>query len=197
MTMRNAIASAFRQYFVFSGRARRSEYWFFFLFEIEIAIVIGLYRITLRDSNIYQWLSTIETIITTAILIPRFTLGWRRLHDIGKSGGWAIFDVAYTYLFEIIPDSAYDDDSSLILLLLCVVVIWKIIYIIWMAREGQSGPNKYGPDPKAAESITQPSLSSDLLPNKTTASEIKYCRECGKPIEVGSVFCKHCGKKLL
>ena len=72
-----------KKYAVFSGRARRKEYWMFALFNFIIAIVIGI----------------IEGIIGTgflgilymlAVLIPCLAVSVRRLHDIDRTGWWVL-----------------------------------------------------------------------------------------------------------
>ena len=71
-----------RKYAVFSGRARRKEYWMFGLVNIIIAIailVIGIF------AGINQILSSLYSL---ALIIPSIAVGIRRLHDIGRSGWW-------------------------------------------------------------------------------------------------------------
>ena len=82
---------ALRKYAVFSGRARRKEYWMFVLVHIIISIVIfiignfavGLYGL--------------------AIIIPAFAVAIRRLHDTGRSGWWLLVNcvpiIGWTILF--------------------------------------------------------------------------------------------------
>ena len=76
MNLGQAISSVFRQYFVFSGRACRSEYWWFFLFNFIVGIVLSL---------IFPVLYVIWVIGT---IIPGFAVLDRRLHDTGRSGWW-------------------------------------------------------------------------------------------------------------
>ena len=63
-------------YATFNGRARRSEYWFFTLFNAIVAFILGL---------IFPPISFIYPIF---ILLPSLAVLVRRLHDIGKSGWW-------------------------------------------------------------------------------------------------------------
>lgn len=73
-----AIKTCFDKYAIFEGRANRSEYWYFCLFNFILCCVPYL-----------GWLATLGTII------PSIAVGVRRLHDIGKSG--------WNYLFCLIP----------------------------------------------------------------------------------------------
>ena len=71
-----------KKYAVFNGRARRSEYWYFVLFNCIIAFVIGFIGGMIK-------MNFISTIYSLAVLDPVIAVGIRRLHDIGKSG-WFI-----------------------------------------------------------------------------------------------------------
>lgn len=64
-----------KKYAVFEGRARRKEYWFFFLFNITISIVLELVGIM-----------ALQLVYGLGVLIPSIAVSVRRLHDIGKSG---------------------------------------------------------------------------------------------------------------
>ena len=66
----------------FNGRARRSEYWYFVLFNIIVGFVLGLIFGMIK----LPWLSYVYSL---AVLIPSLAVCVRRLHDIGKSG-WFI-----------------------------------------------------------------------------------------------------------
>ncbi|PCH81987.1 MAG: hypothetical protein COB90_02525 [Hyphomicrobiales bacterium] len=69
---------AFNKYFDFGTRSRRSEYWFFVLFNIVIGLVLG-------------WISpNISGLYTLAVLIPGIAVAVRRLHDTDRSGWWLL-----------------------------------------------------------------------------------------------------------
>ena len=114
----------------FSGRARRSEYWYFCIANIVVipCIFLFIYIINwfgLFNDN-YEVKSNIAISIIlgylTLIIIPYLALCVRRLHDIGKSG--------FMILINLIP---------------YIGIIW---FIILLFREGTYGNNEYGPDPK-------------------------------------------------
>lgn len=71
------------KYAQFSGRARRSEYWYFVLFNFLIGI--GLVMI-----DTFLGTAFLNMIYSLLILIPGIAVGARRLHDIGKSGWWLL-----------------------------------------------------------------------------------------------------------
>lgn len=113
-----ALQSVFSKYATFSGRARRSEYWYFVLLQVIVTAVLnGLYSAT--ESVAF---SAILVLFDLALLVPSLAVCWRRLHDIGKSGGY--------YFFVLIP-----------------LVGW-ILLLVWMCQDSQPGANQYGPNPK-------------------------------------------------
>ncbi|BDH03819.1 MULTISPECIES: DUF805 domain-containing protein [Streptomyces] len=68
-----------KKYAVFSGRARRQEYWMFFLFNLIISIVLAIVDAAL-DTQVLQ------LVYALAVLLPSLAVGVRRLHDTGRSG---------------------------------------------------------------------------------------------------------------
>ena len=73
-----AIKSCLGQYATFSGRASRSEYWWFFLFQVLVMVAASM----LGD--------VINGIASLALLLPALAVGARRLHDIGRTGWWQL-----------------------------------------------------------------------------------------------------------
>lgn len=74
------------QYAVFQGRARRKEYWYFYLLLMIINFVLGFL------SGLYDsvGLSILSTLLMLAALIPSIAAGVRRLHDTNRSGWWLL-----------------------------------------------------------------------------------------------------------
>jgi uncharacterized membrane protein YhaH (DUF805 family) len=73
--------SCLSQYATFSGRASRSEFWWFFLFQILALIVSGM----LGD--------VAYSILALLLLLPALAVGTRRLHDVGRSGWWQLLTI--------------------------------------------------------------------------------------------------------
>ena len=97
-----AVKLAFVHYADFKGRARRSEYWWFTLFNIVVSSVI---------SGIFPELAWIWTL---AVLVPGIALVVRRLHDVGKSGWfylWIFLPLAgyIIMLIQLLKDSGPDN----------------------------------------------------------------------------------------
>ncbi len=76
-----------KNYVGFQGRARRTEYWMFVLFNFIIAIVLALVEMLLGIGNFLSYLYSL------AILIPSLAVVFRRLHDTGKSGLWILISL--------------------------------------------------------------------------------------------------------
>lgn len=111
-----------KKYACFSGRARRQEYWLFFLFNLIASIIIGVIAgVLVRVTNVTAF-AFLGTIYNLAVLIPGFAVFVRRMHDIGKSGWW--------WLIAFIP------------------LIGIIVLIVFCCLDSQPGENQYGPNPK-------------------------------------------------
>jgi len=148
-----AIRLAFRNYFKFSGRSRRSEYWWFFLLT-QVLSIIG-------NIPIVGWI--IGIIGGLAVIIPGISITTRRLHDIGRSGWWQLGYWVVTIVVWIVLIGAFAAGfavlenerywfAGLLFLLSTAASIGAIaliaVWVIWLVRKGDLGPNKYGPDPR-------------------------------------------------
>nr|WP_297309504.1 DUF805 domain-containing protein [uncultured Flavobacterium sp.] len=82
----NYYLKVLQNYANFNGRARRSEYWYFYLFNLIIAIILGFIGILINStilSNIYS----------LVVLIPGIAVAIRRMHDVGKSGWYILIPI--------------------------------------------------------------------------------------------------------
>lgn len=86
----NYFVKVLKNYAVFSGRARRSEYWYFTLISTIISIILTLIET-------YTAIPGISTVYSLAILVPSIAVGVRRMHDINKSG-WFILIPIYNLI---------------------------------------------------------------------------------------------------
>jgi uncharacterized membrane protein YhaH (DUF805 family) len=83
MPFPEAVRRVLTQYATFTGRARRSEYWWFFLFNaIVSAVASGI------DAVI--GFPALQIVAGLALLVPGLAVGARRLHDTGRSGWWQL-----------------------------------------------------------------------------------------------------------
>ncbi|PFM78995.1 hypothetical protein COJ46_15830 [Bacillus sp. AFS077874] len=76
-----------KNYAVFSGRARRTEYWMFFLFNAIITIILSILQ---SIADIDNLLTGIYGLLT---ILPSLAVGARRLHDSGRSGWWLLIGI--------------------------------------------------------------------------------------------------------
>ena len=83
-----------KKYFVFNGRASRSEFWWFYLFTIFGYIFCAIVDAMLGTTPVFYWLFAIGT------LAPYFAVACRRLHDVGYSGWLQLLSIT---IIGIIP----------------------------------------------------------------------------------------------
>ena len=119
MGFMDAISYCFRHYVGFNGRAARSEYWYWTLFVYLLLIVCWLIDMTAFGFNT-TGVNPMTVLATLATLLPTLAVSARRLHDIDRSGWWA---------------------------LLIFTVIGYIVLIYWACLRGTVGANRFGPDP--------------------------------------------------
>ena len=127
-----------KKYAVFNGRAQRSEYWFFILFNIIISIILSVLDGLLGSYDVQSGFGLLSGIYSLAVIVPSIAVTTRRLHDIGKSGWWQ--------LIAIIP------------------LLGAIVLIIWLAMDSKED-NKYGENPKRSntnEENSSNNLSQEL-----------------------------------
>ena len=78
MNMQDAFLTCLKKYAIFSGRASRSEYWWFVL--AQMLVVMGASIVS----------DTLGALVMLALLVPSCAAAARRLHDAGRSGWWQL-----------------------------------------------------------------------------------------------------------
>lgn len=119
MSFSESISSVFSKYADFSGRARRSEYWYFCLANFCITLVLGWL------SRKIGFFKIVDLVYSLAVLVPGLAVLWRRLHDVGKSGGYAFM--------VLIP------------------LVGAILLLIKLCTDSEPGHNRFGANPKGNE----------------------------------------------
>ena len=119
MNFGQAIASGFKKYVDFTGRAARSEFWFWTLFAVLASIAGGAIDFVLFPDVLA---SPVQSIVGLVLFLPGLAVSIRRLHDIDRTGWW---------------------------FLLVFTVIGLIVLLVWNCMRGTLGPNRFGPDPLA------------------------------------------------
>ncbi|MFC7879971.1 DUF805 domain-containing protein [Isoptericola sp. NPDC057391] len=144
MSFSDAIKSVFSQYANFSGRARRSEFWYFYLFVLIVNVVFwilflvtgGASAATMSPDGTMTDASTglaagamvvvgIWSLVGLALVLPTLAVMIRRLHDQDRSG--------FFWWLSVIP------------------FVGGIIMLVLYAQPGTVGPNRFGADPKGAQ----------------------------------------------
>lgn len=113
-----------QNYAVFSGRARRKEYWMFVLFNFIFLSVLTIVDVVTRMYSFDVGLGVLSGVYTFATFIPALAVTVRRLHDTNHSGWWVFISL--------------------------VPFVGAIILLVFLATDSQPGPNQYGPNPKAS-----------------------------------------------
>ncbi|MEY2194039.1 DUF805 domain-containing protein [Neobacillus sp. BF23-41] len=99
-----------KQYVGFSGRARRKEYWMFYLFNaIAMIVLTVLDRVLGTDPFLHG-------LYSLAVLLPGLAVTFRRLHDTGRSGAWILIALipiigAIVLIVFMCTDSQADDNQ--------------------------------------------------------------------------------------
>jgi uncharacterized membrane protein YhaH (DUF805 family) len=147
MGMGEAFKTCMRKYADFSGRARRSEYWWYVLvvnlislpFSILIAVGYIAFVVSVAaestpsgevDAGDLPWATLVvpfvlALIVSLAFLLPSYAAQVRRLHDMGQTGLWVLLNLA---------------GLGIVATVMCIM-------------DSQPGPNQWGPDPKAGERV--------------------------------------------
>ena len=119
MGFTEAVATCFRKYATFSGRARRAEYWWWSLFATILGAI--MYLIDGRVFPSYTDIGPATAILSLALFLPGLSVTVRRLHDTGRSAWWV--------------------------LILLVPLIGFFVLLYWTIRSGDPTANAYGPNP--------------------------------------------------
>jgi uncharacterized membrane protein YhaH (DUF805 family) len=117
----NWYVDVLKKYAVFSGRARRKEFWMYSLFNFIIAFGIGFMEGLFGEGG-EALIGPISMVYALAVFLPGLAVTIRRLHDTGRSGWW--------------------------LFLAAVPIIGALAVLWFLIQEGESAENIYGPDPK-------------------------------------------------
>lgn len=122
MNFGEAIVSGLQNYFKISGRASRSEFWYFVLFCVLASIATMILDFFLFRSLAAQGLGPTNTIADLILLVPGIAVSVRRLHDIDRTGWWYL--IAFT-------------------------IVGGILLFVWAVQKGTAGRNRFGEDPLA------------------------------------------------
>ncbi len=140
MGFREAVTVCIQDYYTFSGRARRSEYWWFFLFVIVGSVLLAAFDAVIFGEDMLLGLNGLFGLLT---FLPQLAVSWRRMHDTGRPGWFNLLPVVPIVPLFVIDSG--DPIPTLVLLFMSVVVM--IVVLIWLVLPSQPVPNRFGPKP--------------------------------------------------
>ncbi|KEQ52592.1 DUF805 domain-containing protein [Sphingobium chlorophenolicum] len=120
-----------KRYADFSGRSRRKEYWMFLLGYVLLMMVTAILAAVVAAAASTRFTGPfflLFGLLTLGLLIPSLAVQVRRFHDQDKSG--------WFWLLNFVP------------------YVGGIIVLVFMCLEGTKGPNRFGPDPKEVENLS-------------------------------------------
>lgn len=169
-----AVKTCLRKFIDFKGRARRSEYWWFYLFTVIVSWVFNFLGM------IHVYASHLGMLVGLALMLPSWAAMTRRLHDTGHSGWWVVVQVALLlvacggvatvflpYADELLAASDNIEKANVIMaavehakqanatipVLMAALagigaMIMSFIMLIFTVLDSSTRENKYGPSPK-------------------------------------------------
>lgn len=168
------------KYVQLNGRARRSEYWLFFLFQILVSI--GLALLSLVMASLAGAVEVLGNIFSLAMLLPTIAVSVRRFHDINRTGWWLFFPlavlIAALIVFLLFNGPALqaiaetvdwagvqaEDEQAIMAMFstLSPLFLWvglpywlsSLVTFIFHVTDGTKGSNRFGPDPKGTATDT-------------------------------------------
>tara|TARA_B100000989_G_C19459338_1_gene435520 strand:- start:303 stop:824 length:522 start_codon:yes stop_codon:yes gene_type:complete len=136
---------AFTNYATFSGRARRKEFWYFYLFTSIISALLSVIdsALGLDGPNVESGEGGLLTgLFGLAMVVPYFAVLSRRLHDVGRSAKWIL--ACFISFVLMIPVMVFLDTFWLI----SFPVGIGLLILFWTLKNSQHGSNKWGANPK-------------------------------------------------
>lgn len=143
MGLRESVKTCLQQYATFSGRASRSEYWYWILFCCLLGFVTGIFDAILFPSvGKGTGSGPLSLLVSLGTLLPSLGVAVRRLHDTNRSGWWILLP------FAAVP--AVFIHMGLFAL---AIIGLMILQLVWYCTKGTSGDNRFGPDPLAPQMV--------------------------------------------
>ena len=160
----------FKKYATFSGRASRSEYWWWTLAVVLASLVVSLidailfpYGLAGATPGAEPWSSNSEgplsLVFGLAVLLPSFAVSIRRLHDVDKSGWW--------------------------ILIILVPLIGSLYLIYLYVLRGTAGPNRFGNDPLGSDALHQGPQVNPQQPNSEPGHDPDPTARSARPPSTG------------
>ena len=161
-----AVSSGFNKYVTFSGRAARSEYWWWFVFLVLLGLAFGVVAVfVLLATKSVLAMRLVQGVMELGLFLPTLALAVRRLHDLDRSGWWYgasfIIWIFLTALGVIVALRIHqnhvagypptDGIPSAVYLVMGVLGLAELVLclmlFIWFCMRGTRGSNRFGGDP--------------------------------------------------
>ena len=117
MDFQTSVKTCFKKYADFSGRALRSELWWFVLFGFLGGIITTIIDIMILGYSIESY-GPVNIIFSVVLILPGIAVTARRLHDVNRSGWWQLIELT---------------------------IIGILLILVWNITEGEKKKNIYGP----------------------------------------------------
>ena len=148
-----------KKYAVFSGRAARAEFWWYRILAGVAGFGTGVADAMVGDPIVGDYGPT-TLMLMLALIVPNLAVTVRRLHDIGRSGLWAVLSIV-NYAFVVVSLGGFRESfastiNAVVLgILLIGFLIAGIVMFVFMVTPGSEGTNDYGPDPYSPDALEE------------------------------------------
>ncbi|MEM9140074.1 MAG: DUF805 domain-containing protein [Pseudomonadota bacterium] len=132
MSPGESIKSVYSNYANFKGRAMRSEFWWYTLFNVVVGTALDVV------------IPAVSSIWTLANLLPALAVTARRLHDVDRSGWWMLLPLL---CLPVLVPAIVIESAALMWIGGAIGVALYIRVIVWHATVGTQGANRFGEDP--------------------------------------------------
>ena len=207
MTFTESIKTCLQKYLDFSGRASRSEFWWFFLFTVIVRVVTG-------------WIPFVGFVIALALLLPSLSVTARRLHDTNRTGWWMLLPIGLG-LAGIIAGIALVAIGLFpigVALAILGPVLGFVALLTFLIQPSDPGANQYGPNPHRPQQgmggygyyqdpghpyspppmggYGESSYDAGLPDSLSEPGGRRFCTQCGMQLEPEARFCTACGAEV-
>jgi uncharacterized membrane protein YhaH (DUF805 family) len=144
MGFSDALKTCFTKYADFSGRALRSEFWWWYLFTFISGFVLTSLDIAVFDLA-WDEIGPLSALFSLVTFVPTLAVTARRLHDGDRSGWWQIWP-APAFIVVLLGVAISDGFGGLLAL---VAGLFFFVFLYWLIVKGTNGDNRFGPNPLA------------------------------------------------
>ena len=157
-----AIKVCLNKYVTFSGRASRSEFWFFYLF-FALAVTAAQFAdfaliFAAIASGIPFFIPILTLITILGLFLPQMAVSWRRLHDADRSGWWigggilagiVFYGIMIAVIFGTVTSTEFNAEPPIAFIAFSGIFglagfAYAITLLVFYVSRGTLGPNRFG-----------------------------------------------------